>query len=108
MLASIEFAGLRVLDYTADKELSSSVALITIPPGVGHPEALSERSDKYYLVIEGTVEFSLDGEAQSVGGRDLIIIRSGQRFSYTNPTKRPAILVLVHTPPFDLQAERFF
>ena len=56
-LKPIDFAGLRIFDYTAGFDLSSSLAIIEVPPGAHHAEAWSKRSDKYYLVIAGTIGF---------------------------------------------------
>ena len=60
-LTPIDFDGLRILDYTAGHDVSSSLAVIEVPPGVRHAEAWSRRSDKYYLVIAGAILFVLDG-----------------------------------------------
>jgi hypothetical protein len=49
-LKPIEFGRLRIYDYTAAEQWSSSVAVVEVPPGARHSEAWSKRSDKYYLV----------------------------------------------------------
>jgi len=49
-----DFGGLGIRDYTAGQQLSSSFALISVPPGAAHPEAVSLRSDKYYFVVSGS------------------------------------------------------
>lgn len=103
----IDFAGLRIFDYTAGHALSSSLAVIEVPPGTGHAEAWSKRSDKYYLVIEGAFRFVLDGAETALVTGDFCLVRQGQRFSYSNPTTSLARLVLVHTPNFHLAEEVF-
>jgi hypothetical protein len=43
----IDFNKLKIIDYTAGRENSSSLAEITAPPGVSHKMSWSNRSDKY-------------------------------------------------------------
>jgi mannose-6-phosphate isomerase-like protein (cupin superfamily) len=106
-LEPIEFDGLRIFDYTAGTECSSSLALIHVPPGAAHKEARSRRSDKYYLVVEGEIRFTLQDEETVLRPRDFCLVEQGKRFAYRNDGTAPATLVLVHTPPFDLASEVF-
>jgi mannose-6-phosphate isomerase-like protein (cupin superfamily) len=106
-LQPIDFAGLSILDYTADANLGSSFAVIDVPPGSSHVESWSRRSDKYYLVITGQLQFSLQGEKSSLGAGDFCFVQQGKRFAYANRGASPAQLVLVHTPSFDLESEVF-
>ncbi len=106
-IEAISFEGLRISDYTAGSESGASLALIEVAPGVTHPEAWSRRSDKYYLVVSGEVQFSLDGEAFALGPKDFCLVGQGKRFSYQNDGSAPALLVLVHSPSFDLESEVF-
>ncbi|MBN1579533.1 MAG: cupin domain-containing protein [Anaerolineae bacterium] len=106
-LAAIDFNGLTIYDYTAGKETSSSFATILVPPGVRHAEAWSKRSDKYYYVISGQVAFALDGAEVNLCAGDFCLVRRGQRFWYENQAEETAILILVHTPNFDLASEVF-
>ncbi len=106
-LKPIDFAGLRIFDYTAGRDVSSSLAVIDVPPGAHHAAAWSKRSDKYYLVIAGAILFVLDGVETQLTPGDFCLVPQGSRFSYANPTTTPARLVLVHTPSFDLDSEVF-
>jgi mannose-6-phosphate isomerase-like protein (cupin superfamily) len=106
-LGQIDFEGLAIADYTAGKELSSSIAEIAVPPGARHPRAYSKKSDKYYYVVSGHLEFDVDGRSFGLAPGDVCIILKGQRFSYRNTSEQPAKLVLVHTPAFDLESEAF-
>jgi mannose-6-phosphate isomerase-like protein (cupin superfamily) len=100
-----DFGGLAIRDYTAGQQISSSFAVISVPPGSVHPEAFSRRSDKYYFVVTGSVEFIDDGEAHALSAGDFCLVSQGQRFSYRNVSDTPATLCLVHTPGFDADAE---
>jgi len=101
----ISFHGLRIRDYTAGLGTPSSLASIEVPPGVAHPEAYSLRSDKYYYVAAGKLTFMVDGEEQDLKPGDFCFIPRGRHFRYENRTARPATLVLVHTPSFDIDSE---
>ena len=106
-LKAIDFAGLRIFDYTASHDVSSSLAVIDVPAGAHHSEAWSKRSDKFYLVIAGAVLFVLNAVESELATGDFCLVPRGSRFSYSNPTTTLARLVLVHTPSFDLDSEVF-
>jgi mannose-6-phosphate isomerase-like protein (cupin superfamily) len=99
---AIDFEGLRILDYTAELDLRSSFAVIIVPPGANHAEAWSKRSDKYYYVVDGEIEFTLAGEAHVLSAGDFCVVAQGQRFSYRNTGTAEAKIHLIQTPSFDL------
>lgn len=106
-VAPFDFGGLEIRDYTAGEPVSSSFALISVPPGAVHPEAMSLRSDKYYFVVSGSVEFVDEGEVCVLAAGDFCLVSQGRRFSYRNVSDEPAALSLVHTPSFEAEAEVF-
>ena len=106
-LEPIDFEGLEIRDYTSALDGSSSLAEITVPPWAIHRRSWSKRSDKYYYVIHGELEFTLGDEALHLHAGDCCIVRQGTRFSYRNASEREALLLLVHTPSFDLAQEMF-
>ena len=106
-LHPIAFGGLSVLDYTAEADLSSSLATVDVPPGVSHAKALSRKSDKYYFVTHGQVRFMVGDEIADLATGDFCLVKRGTVFSYENVNREPAGLLLVHTPAFDLAAEVF-
>jgi mannose-6-phosphate isomerase-like protein (cupin superfamily) len=103
----IEFDKLKIIDYTAGQDNSSSFAEITVPIGVNHKLSWSNRSDKYYYVIQGNVNFTVNKESYNLSPGDVCIIQKGKRFSYKNIGSNEAILILVHTPNFKLECEVF-
>ena len=106
-LKAIEFDGLEIRDYTAERDVSSSMAEITVPAGARHKRAWSKRSDKYYYVLDGRLSFIVDDQVVDLSTGDVCIIRQGAPFSYENKTGAVAKVLLVHTPSFDLAAEVF-
>ncbi len=103
----IEFDGLEIRDYTAGIGASSSFAVIEVPPGGRHREAYSQRSDKYYYVLAGSLRFTLDREERHLAAGDVCLVRQVQHFGYENRTPNVTRLILVHTPGFDLDSEVF-
>ena len=102
-----DFEGLRIRDYTAGAKSRSSLAVIQVPPGARHREAWSSRSEKYYYVAEGSVRFRVDGEERDLEAGDFCLVNQGQRFAYENCAEHTAVLLLVHTPPYDAASEMF-
>ena len=102
-----DFEGLSIRDYTTGLDTRSSLAVIEVPPGARHREAWSARSEKCYYVAAGSVRFLVDGETCDLKAGDFCLVRQGQRFAYENPTETTATLVLVHTPRYDAESERF-
>jgi mannose-6-phosphate isomerase-like protein (cupin superfamily) len=103
-LERFNFGDLAIADYTAGSGTTSSIAVIDVPAGAEHPAAYSEASDKYYLVLTGTVTFRTDGGEVTLGPLDLLIIPRGTVFAYVS-RDGPSQMVLVHTPPFRADAE---
>jgi mannose-6-phosphate isomerase-like protein (cupin superfamily) len=102
-----DFEGLAIRDYTAGHATSSSFAVIDVEPGVAHQVSWSRRSDKYYYVVAGTVEFVDSGQSHVLEQGDFCFVAQGERFSYRNVSDKPARLCLFHTPSFDLDSEVF-
>lgn len=106
-LKPVEFDGIKIIDYTSSQVDSSSFAEVTVPSGVHHKISWSNRSDKYYYVIEGNVNFTIGGEHDMLSSGDACIIPKGVRFSYSNDGPGDAKLILVHTPSFKMEFEEF-
>jgi mannose-6-phosphate isomerase-like protein (cupin superfamily) len=108
-IPAFDFQGLRISDYTADRdELSSSLARIEVAVGAHHAPSRSTRSDKYYYLLSGRlrIETEHEGEDELEAG-DAWIVPRGELFRYANTADGPATLLLVHTPSFRLEAETF-
>ena len=103
----INFEGLQIIDYTSGRDITSSLAEITVPPGIKHKKAYSKRSDKYYYIVSGHIQFNVEEELYELYPGDVCVVLKGQKFSYRNGSEEPAKLILVHTPSFDLEFEVF-
>ncbi len=101
------FGNLQIWDYKPGCELSASIALVQVKPGASHGRTCSTRSDKYYYVLNGLVEFEVGRIAYWLAQGDLLCIAKDEWFDYRNQGPEMATLLLVHTPPFKLDAEQF-
>jgi mannose-6-phosphate isomerase-like protein (cupin superfamily) len=104
---AINFNGLNIFDYTSDLDEKSSFAIIQVPARTSHQLSYSKRSDKYYYVMDGTIDFTINDNNYSMNKGDFCIVKKGEKFKYSNNTKKIATLVLVHTPRFILHEEVF-
>ena len=106
-VAPFDFEGLEIRDYTSNQRVSSSLAEIIVPPGIKHRKAHSRRSDKYYYIVEGTLNFLIDNESCVLCAGDVCIIPQDVTFYYENASNNTAKLILIHTPDFVLEEEVF-
>ena len=100
-----QFHGVTIRDYGAAVERSASVTTVEVPAGGRHPFAYSSRCEKLYSVIEGSVQFGVDGVVYKAGPGDLVVVPKGDVFRYGNWWDESAKMLLVHVPAFDLAAE---
>lgn len=101
------FQDLTIWEMTPHTLDSASVAEIAVPAGGAHAKARSVKSDKLYVGLAGEVTFQVEeGEVRLLPG-DTLAIPRGRWFAYANDSGQAARLLLVHVPPFDLEAEEF-
>ena len=106
-ITAIDFNGLSIFDYTSKCKEKSSFAVINVSPHVSHQLSWSKRSDKYYYVMDGKIEFTINDEKYPLNKGDFCIIKKGKTFKYVNNSDEDASLILVHTPNFKLSEEVF-
>ncbi len=103
----LAFGELQIWAYDTGSELGSSLALVQAKPGAAHGRARSTRSEKHYCVLSGLVEFTVGEIEYWLAQGDLLVIPKGEWFDYRNGGNETATLLLVHTPPFQMDAEEF-
>ena len=106
-ITPFDFSGLEIFDYTAKSNEKSSFAIVKAKPDVKHQLSWSKRSDKYYYVINGTIEFLINDEKIALHEGDFCIIKKGDKFQYWNRRNETVTMALVHTPDFKLEEEVF-
>ena len=76
-----------------------TVAEIAMPPRTdGPPPHLHRAMDETFYVLEGTVEFHLDGRVESLAAGSLVHVPRGVPHTFRNPGNTPARLLDLHTP----------
>jgi mannose-6-phosphate isomerase-like protein (cupin superfamily) len=105
--APFEFQGLVIRELTPATLSSASIAEVCVPAGCGHGRARSRRCDKLYVCVKGEVAFNLDDVLFHLVPYDTVAVPCGSWFSYLNRQSEEARLLLLHVPPFDLEAEEF-
>jgi len=102
---TFNFDGLSITDYTAKLDEQSSFAVITVPPQKSHALSWSNRSDKYYYIVKGNIQFTLNNKEYTLTGGDFCLVKKGDKFKYTNTANESCEMILVHTPNFKLEQE---
>ena len=102
-----DFNGLNILDYTSKYKEKSSFAIINVPSNVSHQLSWSKRSDKYYYIMDGQLDFTINDDNYVLNKGDFCIIKKGEKFKYKNNSNGLVSLILVHTPDFQLDEEVF-
>ena len=102
-----DFDGLKIKDYTAKLAENSSLATISVLPQISHKLSWSIRSDKYYYVIAGKINFIINDKEYVLANGDLCVIKKGEKFKYKNDSNEIVKMILVHTPNFKLDQEVF-
>ena len=101
------FDGLGIRELTPTSLKSASIATIDVPPGARHRTARSSRSEKLYVCLDGPLTFVVKDREIALDPLDVLHIPMREWFSYYNESGKPAKLLLIHIPPFDLDSEEF-
>ncbi|HPG41526.1 MAG TPA: cupin domain-containing protein [bacterium] len=102
---SFNFGGLEIADYTATLDEQSSFAVITVPPQASHKLSWSHRSDKYYYIVKGAINFSINNKDYILAQGDFCLVKKGDKFRYSNTGNKSCEMILVHTPNLKLEQE---
>jgi mannose-6-phosphate isomerase-like protein (cupin superfamily) len=102
-----DFDGLCIRELTPGSLESASIATIDVPSGARHRTARSSKSEKLYVCLEGFISFVVQNRETTLGPLDVLHIPTHEWFSYFNESGKPAKLLLIHIPPFDLASEQF-
>ncbi len=71
----------------------------TGPPGGGPPLHRHTHDDEFFLVLEGTLRFSVDGKETIVEPGGTIFARKGSVHTFVNAGQTPTRLIIVCSPP---------
>jgi len=73
--------------------------LNTFEPGQEHQLHTHAGQDKLYYVLEGQGDVAVGGEQARIGVGDLVLARSGEEHSLSNPGPGRLIVMVVMGPP---------
>ena len=104
-IVPFSFYDLVIRELSPEGYETLSVAEVRVLPGAAHPKARSTKSDKLYICIEGTVSFEVNGESKLLAPLDVLLIPVSEWFFYRNDGSMESRLLLIHSPPFDLDCE---
>ncbi len=101
----VEWNGFKAWVYNNKEQFSAGSALY-IELEKEHGMVKSMISDRYYLILEGIVEFDIAGITQTASRLDTIVIPKNTPYNYRNlGGPKAAKLYLVHSPAFDADKE---
>ena len=74
----------------------------TLPPGGRMPPAHRHvGNDEAYFVLDGIVEFRVDGEVFAASSGTFVLVSAGEAHTFGNTTDEPARLLVLHAPALD-------
>lgn len=95
---SYQFADLWLRELSPDVMAAGSIAEVTMPIGVERPARESNKVDRVYVGLAGTVEFTVDGTTERLEAGDVIHISQGETYGYFNGGQEEARLLLFRSP----------
>lgn len=74
----------------------------TLPPGGRMPPSHHHvGNDEAYFVLDGVVEFRIDGEVEQGGPDTCVVVPPGASHTFGNTSGEPARLLVLHAPALD-------
>lgn len=100
------FLGHLFVDKIGGQETGGTFSLVehvVAPlPAIGAPPHIHRREDEAWYVLEGRLEFQIDGQSVEAGPGSVVIARKGQPHSFNNPGPEPArVLVMLWPSGFE-------
>lgn len=97
---SLEVLGISMLEKANSADLSGGAAVLVqiVPPAGGPPPHLHRDTDEFFYVLEGELDVWIaHRRTKLVAGMSATLPR-GVVHAFTNPTKKPARVLVVVTP----------
>ena len=84
--------------FCDEREGEYCVVEARVAPGAGAPPHHHAADQETFFVVEGEVEFSIDGAPRSAGAGDVVLIPKGATHAFTNTGDAPARMFIVNAP----------
>jgi mannose-6-phosphate isomerase-like protein (cupin superfamily) len=95
---SFPFGHLVIRDMTPDSFERLSLAEVEVPIGAENPPYAAAEKDKVYVGISGEIEFVVGDESARVTRGDVLVVRTGEQYSYHNGGYEMGRLLLLQVP----------
>lgn len=99
------FHDLEVADFGALAGGRASAAAVEVPPKGASPFSYSHASERMFFVLEGELQFNVDGVRYDANEGDLVIVSQNTVSRYWNDSQELAKVLVVHVPAFDAEKE---
>src|ERR1700742_2689189 len=93
----VSFAGLTI-EIIAGDDGKVTVLRMTVTPKFGAPPHISYDEDKIFLVIAGTLRFTVQDSTFDVHAGEFVTVKGGDVHGFVNLQQSDAIQLLVSTP----------
>ena len=84
--------------FPAENDGKFMLAEVVVPKGLGAPPNHHAGEAEGFLVLEGEVEFMIDGEAQIHGAGRYVAIPDGALHAFSGASETPARVLIVNAP----------
>jgi quercetin dioxygenase-like cupin family protein len=98
--------GVAHVQKASSAETGGAFALweVTVPPGAGAPPHTHEGEDEAFYILDGALEFALEGEApRRFGAGSFVFGARGRRHSFRNREAAPARALVLVAPGAGLE-----
>lgn len=89
-----------LLDLSNAPVKNQSLAEATLPPGTSTQRHYHQLSEEFYFIVEGQGQMEIDGETQTVGPGDAILIPPTAWHQLTAAPDSPLRLLCCCAPPY--------
>ena len=77
----------------------TQLVIMTIPPDGEIGEEIHDENDQILSFVSGLGKAVVDGETQSVGAGDVVVVPAGVKHNFLNDGPNPLVLYTVYGPP---------
>ena len=92
------FADFTIRELSPDAFDVGSVAEIIVPMGADRPSRRNEKTHRMYVVLDGELEFRVEGETLRLGRGDALHVGTGEEYGFHNGGYEEGRLLLIRIP----------
>lgn len=95
-----ETLGILMTFHAFPEEAMDKYCLVeaVVPPGLGAPPNSHAGETECFVVLDGTVEFMVDGATQTIGAGQSVVIPDGAVHAFTAQGAAPARVMILNAP----------